>query len=90
MNAAIGRNCVKSGPGTSNYDVTNSRSFDGGKTWDKPFVPHRDGVKAEHGFVSMFAVNDGSLAPVWLDGREMKADANDAHGQGHGNMTLAL
>ncbi len=79
---------VKSGTGTFDYDVTISRSFDGGKTWGKPFVPHRDGVKAEHGFVSLFAAKDGNLAAVWLDGREMKADANDAHGHGHGNMTL--
>jgi hypothetical protein len=79
---------VKSGPETFDYDVNISRSFDGGKTWGKPFVPHRDGVKAEHGFVSMFAAKDGSLAAVWLDGREMKADPNDAHGHGHGNMTL--
>jgi hypothetical protein len=79
---------VKSGPRTFEYDVTISRSFDGGKTWGKPFVPHRDGVKAEHGFVSLFAAKDGSLAAVWLDGREMKADPNDAHGHAHGNMTL--
>ncbi len=79
---------VKSGPETFDYDVTISRSFDGGKTWGKPFVPHRDGVKAEHGFVSMFAAKDGSLAAVWLDGREMKADPNNVHGHGHGNMTL--
>lgn len=79
---------VKSGTGTFEYDVTISRSFDGGKTWGKPFVPHRDGVKAEHGFVSLFAAKDGNLAAVWLDGREMKSDAHDAHGHGHGNMTL--
>jgi hypothetical protein len=79
---------VKSAPETFDYDVNISRSFDGGKTWGKPFVPHRDGVKTEHGFVSMFAAKDGSLAAVWLDGREMKADPNDAHGHGHGNMTL--
>ena len=79
---------AKSGTGTFEYDVTISRSFDGGKTWGKPFVPHRDGVKAEHGFVSLFAAQDGNLAAVWLDGREMKADPNDAHGHGHGNMTL--
>lgn len=82
---------VKSGPGTFDYDVTIARSFNGGKTWGKPFVPHRDGVKAEHGFVSMFAAKDGNLAAVWLDGREMKpgagAGSND-HGHGHGNMTL--
>lgn len=79
---------AKSGTGTFEYDVTISRSFDGGKTWGKPFVPHRDGVKAEHGFVSLFASKDGNLAAVWLDGREMKADAKDAHGHGHGDMTL--
>ena len=83
---------VKSGPGTFDYDVTISRSFDGGKTWGKPFVPHRDGVKAEHGFVSLFAAKDGQLAAVWLDGREMiSADSEgkkDDHGHGQGNMTL--
>jgi hypothetical protein len=79
---------VKSAPGTFDYDVTISRSFDGGKTWGKPFVPHRDGVKAEHGFVSLFAAKDGQLAAVWLDGREMASGGKDDHGHGHGNMTL--
>lgn len=79
---------VKSGPGTFDYDVTISRSFDGGKTWGKPFVAHRDGVKAEHGFVSLFAAKDGQLAAVWLDGREMTSGGKDDHGHGHGNMTL--
>jgi hypothetical protein len=78
---------VKSAQGTYEYDVTISRSFDGGKTWDKPFVPHRDGAKAEHGFVSLFAANDGSLAAVWLDGREMKP-TEGGHDHGRGNMTL--
>ncbi len=78
---------VKSGVGTFDYDVTISRSFDGGKTWDAPFIPHRDGVKAEHGFVSLFAAKDGSLAAVWLDGREMKP-AEGSHDHGRGNMTL--
>lgn len=78
---------VKSAPGTFDYNVTISRSFDGGKTWEKPFVPHRDGVQAEHGFVSLLQAKDGSLAAIWLDGREMKA-ANESHDHGHGNMTL--
>jgi hypothetical protein len=79
---------VKSGPGTFDYDVTISRSFDGGKTWGKPFVAHRDGIKTEHGFVSLFAAKDGQLAAVWLDGREMTTGGKDDHGHGHGNMTL--
>jgi hypothetical protein len=78
---------VRSGQGTYEYDVTISRSFDGGKTWSNPFVPHRDGAKAEHGFVSLFAARDGSLAAVWLDGRDMKP-AEGSHGHSHGNMTL--
>jgi hypothetical protein len=76
---------VKSGAGTYAYDVNIARSFDGGQTWSKPFVPHRDGTPTEHGFVSMFPSHDGLLAAVWLDGREMKADSG---GHGHGNMTL--
>jgi hypothetical protein len=80
---------VKSSPGTFDYDVTISRSFDGGKTWGRPFVPHRDGVKAEHGFVSLFAAQDGALSAVWLDGREMKpGDGGHDGGHGHGDMTL--
>lgn len=84
---------VKSSPETFDYDVMISRSFNVGKTWEKPFRLHRDGVRAEHGFVSLFAARDGNLAAVWLDGREMKAGGNDhdqsgsGHG-GHGNMTL--
>src|SRR5262249_54220648 len=77
---------VKSGQGTFDYDINISRSFDGGKTWGKPFVPHRASVKAEQGFVSMFARKDGWREAVWLGGREMRADKNDAHGHGHGNM----
>lgn len=78
---------VKSAEGTFDYDVNISRSLDKGKTWSKPFIPHRDGAKAEHGFVSMFAAKDGNLAAVWLDGREMKHDEGGG-GHGHGNMTL--
>lgn len=76
---------VKSGPATFAYDVHISRSFDGGKTWGKSFVPHRDGTQTEHGFVSMFPAGDGLLAAVWLDGREMKSGGGD---HGHGEMTL--
>ena len=56
---------------TRQYEGFTQYSFDGGKTWGKPFTPHRDGVKAEHGFVSLFAAQDGNLAAVWLDGREL-------------------
>ncbi len=76
---------AKSGPGTYAYDVNIARSFDGGKTWSQPLVPHRDGTLTEHGFVSMFPAKDGSLGAIWLDGREMKMGAD---GHGPGSMTL--
>lgn len=88
---------VKSGPATYAYDVYISRSFDGGKTWSKPFTPHRDGTQTEHGFVSMFPSVDGRLSAVWLDGREMKMNSKEngeggakehADDHGHGQMTL--
>lgn len=52
-------------------------------------MPHRDGTATEHGFVSLFTTQDGSLAAVWLDGRETRPDAVES-GQEHdaGNMTL--
>jgi hypothetical protein len=76
---------VKSGAGTYAYDVTIARSFDGGRTWSKPFTPHRDRTQTEHGFVSMFPARGGLLGAVWLDGREMKASAE---GHDHGDMNV--
>lgn len=63
---------VKSGTGTYAYDVNIARSKDGGKTWGKPIVPHTDGTKTEHGFVSMVPLPDGRVGAVWVDGRNLK------------------
>ncbi|MDQ3804043.1 MAG: glycoside hydrolase, partial [Acidobacteriota bacterium] len=52
---------ARSGPGVYAYDVKIARSADGGKTWSKPFTPHRDGTPTEHGFVSMFPAAGGRL-----------------------------
>ena len=70
---------VKSGPGTYAYDVNISRSKDGGKSWGKPVVPHTDGTKTEHGFVSLMPLPDGRLGAVWVDGRATK-DVKEGHG----------
>lgn len=59
----------RSGPGTFDYDVHVTLSEDGGESWSESVVPHRDGTLSEHGFVSLFPWEDGSLAAVWLDGR---------------------
>jgi hypothetical protein len=59
----------KSGPSPYAYDVRMAISRDGGRTWGDDIIPHRDGVQAEHGFVSLLSMGD-SVGAVWLDGRE--------------------
>lgn len=51
------------------YGVRLVRSTDGGRSWSEPLTPHRDGVPAEHGFVSLFPVDGDSVGVLWLDGR---------------------
>lgn len=63
---------AKSGPGTYAYDVNISLSKDNGKSWSRPVVPHTDGTKTEHGFVSLIPLQDGRLGAVWVDGRATK------------------
>ena len=38
-------------PSGAGYDTRAALSFDGGKTWEQPVTPHRDGADVEHGFV---------------------------------------
>ena len=59
---------------TYSYDVVFVQSDDGGRTWSEPLRPHDDGTPTEHGFVSMFAAEDGT-AMVWLDGRKTGNEA---------------
>jgi hypothetical protein len=56
-------------PAIEAYDVRLLYSRDDGKTWSKPFSPHHDGTKTQHGFASPFEMPDGGLGLVWLDGR---------------------
>ena len=80
---------VKSGSGTYAYNVNISRSKDGGNTWSKPIVPHRDNTQTEHGFVSLIPLPDGRLGAVWLDGRNMKdMKHGDEHAPASESMTL--
>lgn len=64
------------------YDIALSLSTDGGRTWQAPFTPHRDGTPTEHGFVSLWpaAQADGTTAAgaVWLDGRHSLLDPSRA------------
>lgn len=80
---------VKSGAGAYAYDVNISTSKDGGRTWSKPLVPHRDNTQTEHGFVSLIALNDGRLGAIWLDGRNMEnMKETDEHAPSPESMTL--
>lgn len=80
----------KSAEGTYDYDVKIAISNNGGQKWNQPFIPHTDGIAAEHGFVSMIP-NGKQIFATWLDGRytktENESDGHDHEGQG-GAMTL--
>jgi len=58
----------KSGSGTYAYDVRMALSRDGGRSWSEDVIPHRDGIQAEHGFVSLLPL-DAEVGVSWLDGR---------------------
>jgi hypothetical protein len=68
---------IRSGPGTYDYDVHIAWSEDAGRSWSDPVIPHRDGTQSEHGFVSLFPWDDGSLAAIWLDGRKYPRQPDD-------------
>src|SRR5215468_8966292 len=59
------------GPDSEAYDINMAFSKDSGATWTKPTVPHRDGKKRQHGFLSLAPTRDGKFAAIWLDGRNM-------------------
>ena len=67
----------KSAEGTYDYDVFIAQSHDGGRNWNEPFSPHRDGISAEHGFVSLLPLQDNKIFTTWLDGRNTKTPAVD-------------
>src|SRR5437899_12155662 len=48
------------------YDVNLVVSKDGGTIWTKPLMPHREGKKRQHGFVSLVATSDAKLGASWL------------------------
>jgi hypothetical protein len=69
------------GPASEAYDINLAFSKDGGATWGKAIVPHRDRKKRQHGFLSLTPASDGKLAAIWLDGRNMPDETS-------GNMAL--
>ena len=79
---------VKSSPDSYSYDINISRSTDSGKNWSRPILPHRDGTRTEHGFVSLLPWTTGRVAAVWLDGRNFKENSHGGHGSSENEMTL--
>jgi len=77
---------TKSGPGMHANDVNLSISRDGGRTWGKAIIPHRDRTPTARGFVSMIPAS-GGIAVVWLDGRKMAG--GDRGAAGHGSAEKA-
>lgn len=76
----------RSGEGAYAYDVVLARSRDGGANWGAPLVPHDDGTRTEHGFVSMWPQGDG-IGLAWLDGRNTGAPGHAGHDAGHDGHT---
>ena len=75
----------KNGDGTYDYVVKASQSFDRGRSWSRPIIPHKDNKLGEHGFVSFFNASNNKVGLVWLDGRNMMGEE---HGHGYGLMNL--
>jgi hypothetical protein len=67
------------------YDLLLSYSKDDGKTWARPFTPHHDGTKTQHGFASLLEMPTGGTGLVWLDGRAIETDTTSPEG---GAMSL--
>lgn len=79
----------KSAGGTYDYDVRVSISKNGGTNWTPSFIPHTDGIPAEHGFVTLLPASSDRMFATWLDGRNTKVNKEADHGQVHGGaMTL--
>ena len=80
----------KSASGTYDYDVRISQSADDGQTWSSSFIPHSDGIAAEHGFLSMLPMDSGNILAIWLDGRFSKTPDGEEEGHGHGGGAMTL
>lgn len=72
-------------PAAEAYDLVLSYSKDAGKTWARPFTPHHDGTKTQHGFASFFEAPAGGVGVVWLDGRNQMLHATSPGG---GSMSI--
>jgi thiol-disulfide isomerase/thioredoxin len=79
-----------SAQGTYDYDV-NARFYDAvSNRWGPAITVHKDGVSAEHGFVSMFPMSEERTFISWLDGRNTRMSTDQQGAEtGHGEQPLA-
>ena len=75
----------KSDSGTYTYDVILNLQKLSGEKIKKDFLLNTDGVKAEHGFVSIIPNNNKGFFITWLDGRNTVEKKLDGH---HKPMTI--
>ena len=75
----------KSASGTYNYDVVLSLQKLSGEKIKEDFILHSDGVKSEHGFVSIIPNGNHGFYVTWLDGRNTVEKKLDGH---HKPMTI--
>ena len=76
------------GGGAYHYNIATSFSKDAGQTWSMPQSPHHDESSAEHGFVTIFRV-DNDAGMIWLDGRQSdKSIPQGALAEGSSNYQL--
>ena len=71
----------KSANSTYDYDIRMVMSNNSGEDWSESFIPHTDGVNAEHGFVSMLPMGDNQVFATWLDGRFTKSEEMNPDGK---------
>ena len=75
----------KSASETYTYDILlNLETLSGNKIKDN-FLLNTDGIKAEHGFVSMIPNNSSGFYVTWLDGRNTVTNTKETH---HKAMTI--
>lgn len=80
-----------SSAGTYDYDVNATFYTQKTQGWGEAITIHKDGVSAEHGFVSMLPMSEGRTFISWLDGRNtgrVKAKIASAGDATSGGMTL--
>ena len=75
----------KSATGTYTYDVILNLQKLSGEKIKEDFLLNTDGIKAEHGFVSIIPNNNKGFFITWLDGRNTVEKTLDGH---HKPMTI--